>query len=387
MNLNCGAKTIKYLILTFNFLFLITGIILVGVGASIKAYYTQYDLFLDAKYFTLPNLFIATGSLIFIISFLGCYGAMKESWILLLTYSFLLGIIFIFEFSAGIAGYVLRDKTSSYLESTMLENKKLYGNKDYEAITKMWDIIQAEFQCCGVTSLSDWQNVNNMTDNKLPLSCCPSKYGTIADFHCYANTTSSPTSPTATTATSTTSELESTTDGESSTITTTNSTPTTDSTTATNSTASTNSTATTNSTSTTNFTITTNFTTTTKSTTTTNPMPATNSTTTNNSTANANSTASTTYSTAPTNRIAATTITGLTSVPTPKEIKSFFPDSTTTTTTPPYEIGCKAAFGDYLKAHAVDIGGVGFALAVIQLIGIGFSSYLSRQLKNSYYST
>lgn len=73
----------------FNFFFLqLTGIILIAVGATIKSNYKEYDTFLDGKYFSLPNLLIATGVLIFIISFLGCYGAIKENWIILMAVSF-----------------------------------------------------------------------------------------------------------------------------------------------------------------------------------------------------------------------------------------------------------------------------------------------------------
>ncbi|XP_050513002.1 uncharacterized protein LOC126888680 [Diabrotica virgifera virgifera] len=57
------------------------------------------------------------------------------------------------------------------------------------------------------------------------------------------------------------------------------------------------------------------------------------------------------------------------------------------TTTSPYNTGCDTAFGKWAKAHAVDIRAVCFTLAVLQLIGIGFSCHLSKQLKNSYYST
>lgn len=65
----------------------ITGITLIAVGGTIKSNYKQYDTVLDTKYFSLPNMLIATGILIFIISFLGCYGAMKESWIILMAVS------------------------------------------------------------------------------------------------------------------------------------------------------------------------------------------------------------------------------------------------------------------------------------------------------------
>ncbi|CAG9829782.1 unnamed protein product [Diabrotica balteata] len=211
-------------------------------------------------------MLIATGTFIFLICFLGCYGAIKNSWIMLMAFSVLLGIIFIFEFSAGIAGYVLRDKTSNYLEDSLTTAMYKYNNSTSTAT--MWDLVQTTFTCCGVKSYEDWTSVMNGTD--LPISCCPTKPGTSGSFYCNAV---SPTS------------------------------------------SSTNT-----------------------------PMDP--------STAHQ------------------------------RKRREAQP-----TTTFPYNIGCETAFGKWVKAHAVDIGAVCFTLAVLQLIGIGFSCHLSKQLKNSYYST
>ncbi|XP_074029718.1 CD63 antigen isoform X3 [Leptinotarsa decemlineata] len=300
MNLSCGSRTIKYLIFTFNFFLVITGIVLISVGASIRAIYSDYHLFLSGSYFSLPNLLIATGCLIFCISFLGCYGAMKQSWVMLMGFSILLGIIFIFEFAAGIAGYVLRDQTSNYLENTMKENMKLYHNDS--SISDIWDTIQKEFQCCGVINYTDWIVENKKPD--LPISCCPAKSGTMGGFYCN--------------------------DVSSIVITTT-------------------------------------------------PAPT---------TAPSSTTKSVSLQSRK-KRAANDAPVGSKTTPIPSSITPVGNETTPipSSTTTPYGIGCEAAFGDFVRAHAVDIGGIGFALAVIQIIGILFSCHLSRQLKNSYYST
>ncbi|CAH1260425.1 unnamed protein product [Diabrotica balteata] len=294
MNLSCGSRTIKYLIFTFNFFFVITGIILIAVGASIHTYYTKYDFFLNSEYFSLPNMLIATGTFIFLICFLGCYGAIKNSWIMLMAFSVLLGIIFIFEFSAGIAGYVLRDKTSNYLEDSLTTAMYKYNNSTSTAT--MWDLVQTTFTCCGVKSYEDWTSVMNGTD--LPISCCPTKPGTSGSFYCNAVSPTSSTTP---------------------------------------------------------------------------------------STSSLATESSTSPATSPTSPS-----TGESSTNTPMDPSTAHQRKrreAQPTTTFPYNIGCETAFGKWVKAHAVDIGAVCFTLAVLQLIGIGFSCHLSKQLKNSYYST
>nr|XP_023027403.1 CD63 antigen-like [Leptinotarsa decemlineata] len=327
MNLSCGSRTIKYLIFTFNFFLVITGIVLISVGASIRAIYSDYHLFLSGSYFSLPNLLIATGCLIFCISFLGCYGAMKQSWVMLMGFSILLGIIFIFEFAAGIAGYVLRDQTSNYLENTMKENMKLYHNDS--SISDIWDTIQKEFQCCGVINYTDWIVENKKPD--LPISCCPAKSGTMGGFYC--NDVSSiviTTTPAPTTAPSSTTKIvppqsrKKRASGTDSSL-----------------------------------------------------LAPIDDTILNNTSVIPSMLAA---NNAPVD--SETTPIPSSTTPVGNETTPI-PSSTTT----PYGIGCEAAFGDFVRAHAVDIGGIGFALAVIQIIGILFSCHLSRQLKNSYYST
>ncbi|XP_072379221.1 uncharacterized protein [Diabrotica undecimpunctata] len=339
MNLSCGSRTIKYLIFTFNFFFVITGIILIAVGASIHTYYTKYDFFLNSEYFSLPNMLIATGTFIFLICFLGCYGAIKNSWIMLMAFSVLLGIIFIFEFSAGIAGYVLRDKTSKYLDDSLRTAMDKYNTSASTAT--MWDLVQTTFTCCGVGSYKDWAPVMNSAD--LPISCCPTKAGTSGSFYCNA------VPPTTSTSSETTSATPSTI-----------STPTTIKTTSSSASSNVSTVSSTK------------------------PSVSTPST---SSLSTAPATSPTTSTTSPSNVQSSTTNMPPVSNDTPARRRRRDISQSNPTTTSPYNIGCETAFGKWVKAHAVDIGAVCFTLAVLQLIGIGFSCHLSKQLKNSYYST
>lgn len=46
--------------------------------------------------------------------------------------------------------------------------------------------------------------------------------------------------------------------------------------------------------------------------------------------------------------------------------------------------GCYHNFLSFIAAHALQLGGVGIGIAIIQAIGIWFSSYLARSIRNSY---
>ncbi|XP_076250540.1 CD63 antigen-like isoform X1 [Rhynchophorus ferrugineus] len=280
MSLSFSSRTIKYLIWLFNFFFLISGIIILSVGAAVKTVYKEYDYFLDDKYFSLPNMLIATGTIIFFICFFGCCGAFKESWIMLAIFSVLLGIIFIFELSAGIAGYVLRDKTYSYLQVKLQNNLEKYNESH-----AMWDLLQSNFECCGVNTYNDW---SVSFGNELPISCCPMESGTVGSFFCNTNLKKSALLS-AKKMQSTIAITETTTDRDNVT----------------------------------------------------------------------------------------------TSTPIPTSTTTANPKSTST----PYTTGCAIVFGEFVKKHAVQIGGCAIGLAIMQLLGIFFSCYLMRQLKYSYCST
>lgn len=55
----------------------------------------------------------------------------------------LLGVIFIMEFSAGIAGYVLRNETSEILRGSLNTTLHEYKNvTEYGYIQPLWDHVQ-----------------------------------------------------------------------------------------------------------------------------------------------------------------------------------------------------------------------------------------------------
>ncbi|KAJ8913847.1 hypothetical protein NQ315_003756 [Exocentrus adspersus] len=336
MNMACSNRAIKHTMFVFNFIFVITGVAILAVGASVKAHYYPYDTFLDGSYFSLPNMLIATGSFIFFISFLGCYGAIKENWITLMAFSVLMAIIFIFELSVGIAGYVLRDKTSNYIET------KLYDTiTKYEAdisISKMWDAVQQDFECCGVVNSTDWETP--FKTKLLPISCCPQTKGIIGAFYCNSN------APPVTEST----KIDTTPSTEATTVSTTEQT--------------------------------------TLSTTEATTVSTTEQTTL--STTEATTVSTTEQTTLSTTKADPAMNNENTALKTPvSDVKDGVFDTPTypPSTTDPYATGCKNAFGNFVKKHAVDIGAVGITLAFLQLIGIFLSFHLARQLKNGYYST
>ncbi|XP_063699897.1 CD63 antigen-like [Culicoides brevitarsis] len=181
--LSWSASFVKYLLFGFNFVFAVTGIILLSVGLTVQGAYHGYKDILDSGFYSVPSLLIAIGSIIFFIAFFGCCGAIKENYCMTLTFSILLILVFILELSAGISGYVLRNQTSKLVSDGLKSTMKEYENST--EIAKIWDEIQMDYQCCGVNSPKDWIEVlHNDTNDGLPISCCKPETGIIGNREC-----------------------------------------------------------------------------------------------------------------------------------------------------------------------------------------------------------
>lgn len=180
--LTLGAKAIKYFLFLLNLLYVITGIILIVVGATIRAKYTDYQQVVDPKLHSVSVFLIIVGFIIFVISFLGCCGACTENRCMILLFSFLITLILIVEICLAIVGYVYASEAKSLVENGFKTTMTSYGN-DTE-ITQEWDLWQTNLNCCGVYSYRDWTR-ENMT---IPWSCCEGPGG--------SNTTVCTTGPT-----------------------------------------------------------------------------------------------------------------------------------------------------------------------------------------------
>uniref|UniRef100_A0A8C3RY98 Tetraspanin n=1 Tax=Chelydra serpentina TaxID=8475 RepID=A0A8C3RY98_CHESE len=138
------SSCMKYSMFIFNFLFWMCGCIILGVSIWMRVSKSaQEDLNIDSSLFAAVDLMIAVGSIIMVLGFLGCCGAMKESQCMLILFFIGLLLILILQVVAGILGAVYKSQV-------------LYGS-----------ITFAEFFCCGlVKGYEDWgSNFNHAYGN------------------------------------------------------------------------------------------------------------------------------------------------------------------------------------------------------------------------------
>jgi len=176
----------KYTLFGLNFVFVITGIVILSVGLTVQGIYHGYTDFLDSQFFTLPTFLIVIGAIIFFIAFFGCFGAQRENYCMILTFCGLLSVIFILELSAGITGYILKNSTYSLITSALKQTMPEYINPNKSHIAIGWDNIQETYRCCGLETTPDHHGYEDWTVSVggIPLSCCDIPHGHLDMFVC-----------------------------------------------------------------------------------------------------------------------------------------------------------------------------------------------------------
>lgn len=149
---------IKYLMFFFNFLFWLSGLVLIVIGAIIRDKYGDYFSYADNKFASAAVFIIIVGVVVFVIGFLGCCGAVKENYCMVTTFAVLLAIIFILEIVAGALGFTYKAKVKDVATKAVNKAIKDYGPQN--AATKLMDWAQHKLKCCGSAGPGDYTKRN-----------------------------------------------------------------------------------------------------------------------------------------------------------------------------------------------------------------------------------
>jgi len=137
-----GVTCMKTITLIINLIFVLTGILLIALGAYayVEGVEGLSSVIISAGVITL-------GCLVFLVSFLGCCGAAKESRCMLMTYAIFILIFVLLELALGITAYVKRDSIPEFADTNW---SRLYDT-ERQAI----DDLEHAFKCCGWHSQTD----------------------------------------------------------------------------------------------------------------------------------------------------------------------------------------------------------------------------------------
>uniref|UniRef100_A0A023FXR7 Tetraspanin n=1 Tax=Amblyomma parvum TaxID=251391 RepID=A0A023FXR7_AMBPA len=175
----CGMSCIKNLLFIFNFFFAISGIVIIVCGGYSLHLFKKTGPVIGDDYVSAPVILIVVGSIVFLVAFLGCCGAMQESYCMLMLFSVFLFLILVAEIAAGALGFVYKGKVNNIatkrFEDTLGDYKKeMESGSKVKPVQEAWDFIQQQLKCCGVMGPGDWQRIAGMAP---PESCCSSGDG------------------------------------------------------------------------------------------------------------------------------------------------------------------------------------------------------------------
>ncbi|CAH1182540.1 unnamed protein product, partial [Phyllotreta striolata] len=161
---SCETSVIKYALFIFNLFFAVSGIGLIIAGALILSDIDEFGHFFEGKISAPAVVLIVAGCIVFFVAFLGCYGALRESYYMLIGFAVCLLVIFIVEFAVGIAAATYKSQFQGVLKESMARS---LGNYEANKADKVaWDTLQSKLECCGVDGPTDWK--------RRPDSCCAS---------------------------------------------------------------------------------------------------------------------------------------------------------------------------------------------------------------------
>uniref|UniRef100_A0A1I8H4M1 Tetraspanin-33 n=2 Tax=Macrostomum lignano TaxID=282301 RepID=A0A1I8H4M1_9PLAT len=180
---------IKYALFFFNFVFWLAGSLILGIGVA--AAFMKREAFDSASggvkdifsvIFDATLVFIAFGALVFLLTFAGCLGSLRDNACLLKFFALSLFVIFLAECAAAIAVFVLKDRAIDYVETVLKANMiTMYREERYEDTQNFIDWYHKNLACCGAASYRDWNdnkyfacNANNTSPERcgVPFSCC-----------------------------------------------------------------------------------------------------------------------------------------------------------------------------------------------------------------------
>ncbi|XP_055296819.1 23 kDa integral membrane protein-like isoform X2 [Sitodiplosis mosellana] len=167
--MDLGLTFTKYVVFFFNFLFAIIGIAMITVGAIVRTKIVDYHDFIDYDLTPYPILLIVAGCVVFLIAFLGCCGACKESTCMIFLYSIIVILIVAFEVGIIVAAYVKRNDVENIVDKKL--NYTLHKVNEIDTFAASWHLLQTELKCCGIKGPEDWDGILP-GQNSLPASCC-----------------------------------------------------------------------------------------------------------------------------------------------------------------------------------------------------------------------
>ncbi|XP_054906248.1 tetraspanin-2a [Poeciliopsis prolifica] len=148
-----GMKCVKYLLFVFNFIFWLSGLLVLAVGLWLRFDPDTVKLLTGDgapdTFFIAVYILLGAGGLMMVVGFFGCFGAIRESQCLLASFFACLLIIFGAEITAGVFGFLNKEQIAEEIQkfySDSIADNNING-------TAIAQIYHTTLNCCGTTNL------------------------------------------------------------------------------------------------------------------------------------------------------------------------------------------------------------------------------------------
>ncbi|XP_054640753.1 tetraspanin-2a [Dunckerocampus dactyliophorus] len=145
-----GMKCVKYLLFVFNFIFWLSGLLVLAVGLWLRFDSETVELLTgdDAPdtFFIAVYILLGTGGLMMLVGFFGCFGAVRESQCLLASFFACLLIVFAAEIAAGVFGFINKQQIVEEVQKFYSSSIGDVSNPNATAIALMY---HKTLNCCG----------------------------------------------------------------------------------------------------------------------------------------------------------------------------------------------------------------------------------------------
>ncbi|XP_027012269.1 tetraspanin 34 isoform X1 [Tachysurus fulvidraco] len=180
----CCSGFLKIMMFVFNGVIFLAGAAILGVGIWVTVDSSSMLGVLDhikdappqlAQLANVGYLLIAVGSILALMGFLGCCGAITENKCMLLTFFIIVLLIFIAEVAGAIVVLVFKPLAKDILDNLSQQFveaiKKDYGNN--EDFTSVLNSTMTQLKCCGYNNYTDFTGSPFVSSTKLyPEVCC-----------------------------------------------------------------------------------------------------------------------------------------------------------------------------------------------------------------------
>ncbi|XP_048207174.1 tetraspanin-1 [Perognathus longimembris pacificus] len=169
---------VKTMMILFNMLIFLCGAALLAVGIWVSVDGPSFlkifgPMSSSAMQFVNVGYFlIAAGALLFVLGFLGCYGAQAENKCALMMFFFILLLIFIAEVAAAVVALVYTTMAEQLLALLVVPAiKEDYGYQN--DFTQVWNSTMEGLKCCGFNNYTDFEGSRYFKENQvIPPFCC-----------------------------------------------------------------------------------------------------------------------------------------------------------------------------------------------------------------------